>query len=65
MQSRLERTKIYLNVDEACEYLGISRSLMDKLTTQKRITYVLMGGRKFKRQWLDDYADRNRIDWIE
>ena len=77
MQSRLEsvertsstplpqRTKVYMNVDEACEYLGIGRSLMDKLTAQKRITYVLMGGRKFKEQWLNDYVEKNKIQAVD
>ena len=54
-----------MNVDEACEYLGIGRSLMDKLTAQKRITYVLMGGRKFKEQWLNDYVEKNKIQAVD
>lgn len=56
--------KIYLNVKEACAYLGITKRLMDNLTSKRRITYVLCGGRKFKRQWLDEYIEKNKIQSV-
>lgn len=50
-----------MNVDQACEYLGITKRLMDDLTGHKRVKYLLLGGRKFKRSWLDDYIEANAI----
>lgn len=61
MKSKLERISPYLNVQEACEYLGITKRLMDNLTGRKRITYVLCGGRRFKKEWLDAYMEENKI----
>lgn len=56
--------KRYLNIDEACAYLGISRRLMNDLTCKKKVKYALLGGRKFKREWLDEFVDRQTVDCI-
>ena len=61
MKSKLERMSPWMTVQEACEYLGITKRLMDNLTSQKRVAYVLCGGRKFRKEWLDDYMTKNTI----
>lgn len=65
MKSTIEREKAYLDVQEACQYLGINKSFMDRLTSGKKIKYAMFGGRKFRREWLDEYAERQTIDCVE
>lgn len=65
MKSTLEETKTWLDVDDACAYLGVSKAFIDRLTGGKKIKYALFGGRKFKRQWLDEYAARQTVDCVE
>lgn len=65
MKSTIENEKRYLNIDEACAYLGISRRLMNDLTSRKRVKYALFGGRKFLKAWLDEFAERQTVDCVE
>lgn len=61
MKSTLEKEKTYMTVEDACEYLGITRRNLDSLTGHKRITYVLCGGRKFRKEWLDEFMEKNKV----
>ena len=50
-----------MTVEDACEYLGITKRNLDSLTGHKRITYVLCGGRKFRKEWLDEFMEKNKV----
>ena len=56
------KEKKLLNLDEACEYLGITKRHMNTLTSQKRITFINCGGRKFRREWLDEFIESNKTN---
>lgn len=38
---------------------------MDDLTGNKQIKYIRLGGRKFRREWLDDFIDKNAIEPVD
>lgn len=50
-----------LNSKEACAYLNIKERTLQLLTSQKRIDYLICGGRRFKKDWLDEFIERERI----
>lgn len=56
--------KEVLNMDEACQYLGLKKSYMYKLTSSKSIPHFCPQGKNiyFKRTELDDWLLRNRKD---
>lgn len=51
-----------MTLDEACQYLGISKRHMDTLTSQKRITYINCRGRKFKKDWLEEFIENEKTN---
>ncbi len=59
--------KDVLNFEEACQYLGLSKSHMYKLTSKKSIPHFCPEGKRlyFKREELDGWLLRNRIDTQE
>ena len=52
-----------INVGEAAEYLGITKSSLYKLTSKGKITHYKPGGGKiyFYRSDLDEYARRGKV----
>jgi len=56
--------KDVLNMEEACQYLRLSKSHMYKLTSQRAIPHFCPEGKRlyFKREELDQWLLRNRID---
>lgn len=54
------KEKKLLTLDEACAYLGISKRHMNTLTAQKRITFINCSGRKFKKDWLDEFIENEK-----
>ena len=51
-----------MSLEEAREYLGISQRKMDELTRKRQIKFVRLGQRKFRKEWLDEYVERNATD---
>lgn len=58
----LEMNKM-MDIDKAARYLGVSRSWLYKLTSNRLITHYKPGGKKlyFFQSDLDDYLLKNRI----
>lgn len=52
-----------LNSDEAAEYLGVGKSNLYKLTSNREIPFYKPGGKAcyFKREDLDNYKRSNRV----
>lgn len=50
--------KKYMNVDEASDYLRISKATLYKITSEKRIKFYRPGGGKlmFQKEDLDEYV---------
>jgi excisionase family DNA binding protein len=63
IESSLEQQRKPLTVEEACKYLGVSRSCLYKLTSSKEIPYYKPNGKMnyFKESELKDWMLRNRI----
>ncbi len=55
--------KPFLNFNEACEYVGCTKSLMYKYTANNEITHYKPNNKKvyFKRQDLDVWLLRNKV----
>lgn len=53
-----------LTVKDAAEYLGVSTSMIYKLTHRRKIAFHKPGGKKiyFRKKDLDDYAFMKRIE---
>jgi len=54
-----ESPRLYLTVDEAAQYLRVSRRTLYTLMKRKQITFTrVREGVRFRLQWLNDYLDR-------
>jgi len=55
--------KDFLTLEEAAEYMQLSKSALYKLTSSKKIPYYVPGGKiiYFRRMELDDWLVFNRI----
>lgn len=58
----------YLNIDQASEYLALSKSYIQKLTSRRRMPYVKIGRRcLYDRVLLDKWIARRQMvlprDW--
>lgn len=57
--------KEILTVDEACVYMGLSKSLLYKLCSQRRITFYKNGRLYFKKSDLEAYMLKNEHKSID
>ena len=59
--------KDFLTVDEACEYLGFSKSYMYKLTMERAIPHYKLSRRKclFKRTEISEWVESCRVSTDE
>ncbi|MDD3322917.1 MAG: helix-turn-helix domain-containing protein [Paludibacter sp.] len=59
----MEITKKILSFDEACQYTGISKSFLYKLTSARKIEYSKPTGKLifFEREILDNFLLSNKI----
>ena len=60
MQNDIPLERLF-NEREACEFLGISRTTINKLRTTGKIDFVIVSERviRFTKQYLVDYVSRN------
>jgi len=65
MTQRLE--KRLLDIDEASEYLGITKNTLYGMTSQRRIPFVKIGGKmlRFDVQDLDRWIEKKKIVPLE
>ncbi|AKQ46419.1 hypothetical protein TH63_13565 [Rufibacter radiotolerans] len=56
-------TKAILNAEETARYMGISKSAVYKLTSQRKLEHFCPSGKLifFKRSSIDEFLLRNRI----
>ncbi len=55
----LDPSKVFMTVDEAAAYLGMSKSAIYKITSKREIAFYSPGGKKI-------YFKRSEVDaWIE
>jgi excisionase family DNA binding protein len=60
----LETPRLYLTVEEAAQYLRVSRRTLYTLMKRKQITFTrVREGVRFRLQWLNDYMDRRTVKW--
>lgn len=54
----------FLTIEEASEYLKVSKSCIYKLTSNKEIPYYVPGGKKiyFRKEELDNWILESRVD---
>lgn len=66
LEQKIYQIKDVLTFDEACEYIGISESLLYKLTAAKEIPHFKPRGKMlyFKRVKIDEWLLQNRISPI-
>ena len=58
----LESPRLYLTIEEAAQYLRVSRRTMATLVRTKQVTFTrARGGLRFRLQWLNDYLDRRTV----
>jgi len=58
----LETPRLYLTVDEAAQYLRISRRTLYTLMNRKQVTFTrVREGVRFRLQWLNDYLDKRTV----
>ena len=58
----LETPRLYLTVDEAAQYLRVSRRTLCTLMKRKQITFTrVREGVRFRLQWLNDYMDKRTV----
>ena len=60
----VKREKEFYSLEEACNYLKISKPSIYKLTSKKEITYYTPGGKKiyFQKQDLDAWILAGKVD---
>lgn len=60
------KSKTILNFEEACKYIGVSDSLLYKLTAAKEVPHYKPRGKKlyFKREEIDEWLLQNKHDAI-
>lgn len=66
LEQRIYQIKEVLTFDEACEYIGISESLLYKLTSAKEIPHFKPRGKMlyFKRAEIDEWLLQNKVSTI-
>lgn len=58
----LETPRLYLDLNEAAQYLRVSRRTMETLVKTKQLTFTrVREGRRFRLQWLNDYLDKRTV----
>ena len=58
----LETPRLYLTVDEAAQYLRVSRRTVYMLLKRKQVTFTrVREGVRFRLQWLNDYMDKRTV----
>jgi len=58
----LETPRLYLTVDEAAQYLRISRRTLYTLMKRKQVTFTrVREGVRFRLQWLNYYRDKRTM----
>lgn len=58
----LESPRLYLNVEEAAQYLRISRRTLYTLIERKQVTFTrVRDGVRFRLQHLNDYLDKRTV----
>ena len=58
----LETPRLYLTVDEAAQYLRVSRRTVYTLLKRKQVTFTrVREGVRFRLQWLNDYMDKRTV----
>jgi excisionase family DNA binding protein len=57
-----ESPRLYLTIEEAAQYLRVSRRTIYTLMKKKQLTYTrVRGGLRFRLQWLNDYLDKRTV----
>jgi excisionase family DNA binding protein len=58
----LESPRLYLNIEEAAQYLRVSRRTIYTLMEKKQVTYTrVREGLRFRLQWLNEYLDKRTV----
>lgn len=62
LEQRVYQSKSVLTFDEACEYIGVSESLLYKLTAAKEVPHYKPRGKMlyFKKEEIDEWLLQNR-----
>ena len=57
-----ESPRLLLKVEEAAQYLRVSRRTIATLVKNKQVTFTrARGGLRFRLQWLNEYLDRRTV----
>ncbi len=66
LEKSIYKTKSVLNFDEACKYIGVSDSLLYKLTAAKEVPHYKPRGKMlyFNRTEIDEWLLQNKQDVI-
>jgi excisionase family DNA binding protein len=58
----LENPRLHLTIEEAAEYLRVSRRTMHTLIKTKQVTFTrVREGLRFRLQWLNEYLDKRTV----
>lgn len=58
----LETPRLLLTIDEAAQYLRVSRRTIHTLIKTKQLSYTrVREGLRFRLQWLNDYLDKRSV----
>jgi len=58
----LESPRLHLNLEEAAQYLRVSRRTMHTLVKTKQVTFTrVREGLRFRLQWLNEYLDKRTV----
>jgi excisionase family DNA binding protein len=58
----LESPRLYLTIEEAAQYLRVSRRTMHTLIKTKQVTFTrVREGLRFRLQWLNEYLDQRTV----
>jgi len=58
----LESPRLYLTIEEAGQYLRVSRRTIYTLMKKKQVTYTrVREGLRFRLQWLNEYLDKRTV----
>ena len=66
LEKMVKQTKTVLGFDEACKYIGVSESLLYKLTAAKEVTHYKPRGKMlyFNREEIDEWLLQNKQEVI-
>jgi excisionase family DNA binding protein len=58
----LESPRLYLNIEDAAQYLRVSRRTMHTLIKTRQVTFTrVRDGLRFRLQWLNEYLDKRTV----